>query len=128
MKKYNITSILGIIGIVTWTITIFLRELSLNNIYISFILGIMPNISATWLFIWMGEIIVNRKNIHFNFKVASITSWLIFLFAIISEIIHDIFLNSSFDIYDIIATLVSIIIYLVFFYFTENTLKINEQH
>lgn len=128
MKKYNITSILGIIGIVTWTITIFLRELSLNNIYISFILGIMPNISATWLFIWMGEIIVNRKNIHFNFKVASITSWLIFLFAIISEIIHDIFLNSSFDIYDIIATLVSIIIYLVFFYFTENTLKISEQH
>ena len=113
---------------VTWTITIFLRELSLTNINISFILGIMPNISATWLFIWMGEIIVNRKNIHFNFKVASITSWLIFLFAIISEIIHDIFLNSSFDIYDIIATLVSIIIYLVFFYFTENTLKISEQH
>lgn len=128
MKKYNITSILGIIGMVTWTITIFLRELSLTNINISFILGIMPNISATWLFIWMGEIIVNRKNIHFNFKVASITSWLIFLFAIISEIIHDIFLNSSFDIYDIIATLVSIIIYLVFFYFTENTLKISEQH
>ena len=128
MKKYNITSILGIIGMVTWTITIFLRELSLTNINISFILGIMPNISATWLFIWMGEIIVNRKNIHFNFKVASITSGLIFLFAIISEIIHDIFLNSSFDIYDIIATLVSIIIYLVFFYFTENTLKISEQH
>ena len=128
MKKYSITSILGIIGMVTWTITIFLRELSLTNINISFILGIMPNISATWLFIWMGEIIVNRKNIHFNFKVASITSWLIFLFAIISEIIHDIFLNSSFDIYDIIATLVSIIIYLVFFYFTENTLKISEQH
>ena len=128
MKKYNITSILGIIGMVTWTITIFLRELSLNNIYINFILGIMPNISATWLFIWMGEIIVNRKNIHFNFKVASITSWLIFLFAIISEIIHDIFLNSSFDIYDIIATLVSIVIYLIFFYFTENTLKISEQH
>ena len=128
MKKYNITSILGIIGMVTWTITIFLRELSLTNINISFILGIMPNISATWLFIWMGEITVNRKNIHFNFKVASITSWLIFLFAIISEIIHDIFLNSSFDIYDIIATLVSIIIYLVFFYFTENTLKISEQH
>ena len=128
MKKYNITSILGIIGMVTWTITIFLRELSLNNIYISFILGIMPNISATWLFIWMGEIIVNRKNIHFSFKIASITSGLIFLFAIISEIIHDIFLNSSFDIYDIIATLVSIIIYLIFFYFTENTLKINEQH
>ena len=128
MKKYNITSILGIIGMVTWTITIFLRELSLTNINISFILGIMPNISATWLFIWMGEIIVNRKNIHFNFKVASITSWLNFLFAIISEIIHDIFLNSSFDIYDIIATLVSIIIYLVFFYFTENTLKISEQH
>ena len=26
----------------------------------SFILGIIPNISATWLFIWLGETIISR--------------------------------------------------------------------
>ena len=126
LKKYTITSIFGIIGIITWTITIFLRESSVNNIYTSFILGIMPNISATWSFIWLGETIVNIKNIYFNFKIASITSAIIFLFAIVSEIIHHMFLNSPFDIYDIIATIVSIIIYLIFFYFNKNNLKANE--
>lgn len=127
MKKYTFTSIFGIVGILTWTLTIFLRGLLLNNTCINFILGIMPNISATWFFIWLGEILINRKNIDFNFKIASITSGLVLILAIISEIIHDMFLGSLFDINDISATIISILIYLMLFYFS-NTFNTKEQN
>lgn len=127
MKKHTITSVFGIIGILSWTITIFLREISIDNTSINFLLGVMPNLSATWAFIWLGEIIVNKKNIDFNFKIASAISGLILLLAIISEVIHDLFLNSSFDIYDLISTVISIIMYLTLLYFNKNHIKIDEQ-
>lgn len=127
MKKHTITSVFGIIGILSWTITIFLRETSIDNTSINFLLGVMPNLSATWAFIWLGEIIVNKKNIDFNLKIASAISGLILLLAIISEVIHDLFLNSSFDIYDLISTLISIIMYLTILYFNKNHIKIDEQ-
>ncbi|MDU6983742.1 MAG: hypothetical protein E6371_04945 [Terrisporobacter othiniensis] len=127
MKKHTITSVFGIIGILSWTITIFLREISIDNTSINFLLGIMPNLSAAWAFIWLGEIIVNKKNIDFNFKIASAISVLIFLLSIISEVIHDLFLNSSFDIYDLISTVISIIMYLTLLYFNKNHIKIDEQ-
>ena len=127
MKKHTITSVFGIIGILSWTITIFLREISIDNTSINFLLGVMPNLSAAWEFIWLGEIIVNKKNIDFNFKIASAISVLIFLLSIISEVIHDLFLNSSFDIYDLISTVISIIMYLTLLYFNKNHIKIDEQ-
>lgn len=127
MKKHTITSVFGIIGILSWTITIFLREISIDNTSINFLLGVMPNLSAAWAFIWLGEIIVNKKNINFNFKIASAISVLIFLLSIISEVIHDLFLNSSFDIYDLISTVISIIMYLTLLYFNKNHIKIDEQ-
>lgn len=127
MKKHTITSVFGIIGILSWTITIFLREISIDNTSINFLLGVMPNLSAAWAFIWLGEIIVNKKNIDFNFKIASAISVLIFLLSIISEVIHDLFLNSSFDIYDLISTVISIIMYLTLLYFNKNHIRIDEQ-
>ena len=127
MKKHTITSVFGIIGILSWTITIFFREISIDNTSINFLLGVMPNLSAAWAFIWLGEIIVNKKNIDFKFKIASAISVLIFLLSIISEVIHDLFLNSSFDIYDLISTVISIIMYLTLLYFNKNHIKIDEQ-
>ena len=128
MNKYTITSVFGIIGILSWSLTILLREVTLNGIdTIKFILGIMPNISACWFFIWVGEIIVNKMNNDFTFKVASIISGVIFLLAIISELIHDIFLKSPFDMNDIIATVLAITLYLISFYITKYKVKINEQ-
>lgn len=126
MRKQSITSIFGIVGIVSWSITIFLREEAINSAYLNFILGVMPNISAAWFFIWVGEIISNIKKYNFNFKIASRISGVIFILALISEIIHDLFLNSPFDIYDIIGTVLSIILYLVTFYFFNN-LNIDKQ-
>ena len=113
MNKKTTTYFFGIIGIITWSITIFLREQSINNSIINFILGIMPNISATWFFIWMAE---------FTIKRAIFSSSIIFILALVSEIIHDIYLESPFDINDIIATILSIILYLIVFYFKKNTI------
>ena len=116
MKKYTITHIFGIIGVLFWSGTVLLREMLLSDSgVINFILGIMPNISASWVFIWIGEKLINKVNRDFTFKTASIISGVIFLLALISEIIHEMFLNSPFDVNDIIATIVAIIFYLALF-------------
>ena len=121
MKKYTITHIFGIIGVLFWSGTVLLREMLLSDSgVINFILGIMPNISASWVFIWIGEKLINKINRDFTFKTASIISGVIFLLALISEIIHEMFLNSPFDVNDIIATIVAIIFYLALFYISKH--------
>ena len=114
MKKFTTTYIMGIIGIIIWMITILLRAMPLSSINsIGFILGIMPNISATWLFIWIAEVICEKVSKVFTFKISIITCSSILVLAFISEIVHDLFLNSPFDIYDIIATVFAGIVYLI---------------
>ena len=121
MKKYTITHIFGIIGVLFWSGTVLLREMLLSDSgVINFMLGIMPNISASWVFIWIGEKLINKVNRDFTFKTASIISGVIFLLALISEIIHEMFLNSPFDVNDIIATIVAIIFYLALFYISKH--------
>ena len=121
MKKYTITHIFGIIGVLFWSGTVLLREMLLSDSgVINFILGIMPNISASWVFMWIGEKLINKESRDFTFKAASIVSGVIFLFALISEIIHEMFLNSPFDVNDIIATIVAIIFYLALFYISKH--------
>lgn len=121
MRKYTITHIFGIIGVLFWSGTVLLREMLLSDSgVINFILGIMPNISASWVFIWIGEKLINKVNRDFTFKTASIISGVIFLLALISEIIHEMFLNSPFDVNDIIATIVAIIFYLALFYISKH--------
>ena len=82
----------------------------------------MPNISATWFFIWMAEFTLNIKKLNFTIKRAIFSSSIIFILALVSEIIHDMYLESPFDINDIIATILSIILYLIVFYFKKNTI------
>ena len=121
MKKYTITHVFGIIGVLSWSGTVLLREMLLSDIgMLNFILGIMPNISASWVFIWIGEKLINKVNRDFTFKTASIISGVIFLLALISEIIHEMFLKSPFDVNDIIATIVAIIFYLALFYISKH--------
>ena len=121
MKKYTITHVFGIIGVLSWSGTVLLREMLLSDIgVLNFILGIMPNISASWVFMWIGEKLINKVNRDFTFKTASIISGVIFLLALISEIIHEMFLNSPFDVNDIIATIVAIIFYLALFYISKH--------
>lgn len=121
MKKLTVTHLFGIIGAISWSLTILLRETSINTIpMINFILGVMPNISATWFFIYAVEFILNKIGKLFTFRYALITATSIFLLGLVSEIIHDLFLNSPFDIYDIIVTVFAIILYLLILYLTTS--------
>ncbi|MGL4107502.1 hypothetical protein [Clostridium sp. LP20] len=113
MKKLKLTNILGIIGAVIWTLTVLGRDTNLmTNESIKFILGIAPNIGAPWIFAFISESLYTSfyKN-EYTYKLTIITLVGISVLAITSEIIHDFFLGSPFDIYDIIATLISVIIY-----------------
>lgn len=127
MKKYTVTSVFGIIGIISWAITILLRETNLINIdIINFKLGVMPNIGAEWFFIWMVEIIYEKIKKDFTFKIAIKVSGVIFLMAVLSEVVHDMFLNSPFDIFDIIATILAITFYLIILYIFERNKNLKD--
>ena len=121
MKSFFITKTLGIIGAILWFGTIILRDTTLNNIQIfNFILGIMPNIAAAWLFAFLIENIystlLKRK---FRIKDVLATLIAIFLLSLGSEIIHDLFLNSPFDKNDIIATGFALLIFFIVFYLSN---------
>ena len=120
-KKYTITTVFGVIGILSWLLTLLLRERSWNGMEImQFLLGVMPNISACWLLLWFGENRVMKKGKMFTFKVATTLSVVIFLLAVVSEMVHDVFLNSPFDKIDIIATMLAVVVYLTsMFVFTR---------
>ena len=114
MTKFTTTYIIGVIGIVTWALTIFLRGTQLSTVNsIAFILGIMPNISATWVFIWIAEFICEKLSKVFTFKISIISCGAILILAFISEIVHVLFLNSPFDVNDMIATICAIAVYFI---------------
>lgn len=114
MKKIKLTNILGIIGALIWGLTIFARDSNLiSNEAINFILGIAPNIGATWNFAFIAEsLYTSFYKKEYTFKHTIITLVGICVLALSSEIIH-VFLNSPFDIFDIIATFISAIIYAI---------------
>ena len=125
MKKLTITYVLGLIGAFSWSGTILLREMLLSSSRaFNLILGIMQNISASWFFIWLGEKLVCRTNRKFTFKTACLVSGVIFLLALISEIVHDLFLNSPFDVNDIVATIAAIALYLTLFHVSNHKTSI----
>lgn len=115
MKKIKLTNSLGIIGALIWGLTIFARDSNLiSNEAINFILGIAPNIGATWNFAFIAEsLYISFYKKEYTFKHTIITLVGICVLALASEIIHDLFLNSPFDIFDIIATFISAIIYAI---------------
>jgi len=110
MKKIRVGSIetLGYIGIIIWVAVIFLREYNLsdNSVYL-FFLGILPNLGAAWAATMFGKwlvIFVWKRSL--TVKTHLFICMGIFALVLGSEIIHDLFLNSSFDIYDILITFI----------------------
>ena len=115
MNKVTYTKALGILGIGIWVGTIFLRETSAVNMQvIGFLLGIAPNIGAVWgvatIFEEMYSVLLKKK---YTLKVAVAALIGIFILGLGSEIVHDLFLNSPFDIYDMISTIVASVIYIL---------------
>lgn len=111
MKRIKIGSVelLGYLGIFLWGAIILLRGTSLTNngLYL-FMLGILPNLAAAWAITmsakWVVLFIFKRSvtiKIHFCICLAVI------ILALISEMIHDMFLGAPFDIYDMLLTVVA---------------------
>ncbi|MGL4453696.1 MAG: hypothetical protein ACRCTZ_21265 [Sarcina sp.] len=107
------SKILGFTGALAWVSTEFLRNTSaMNNEILSFILGILPNIGAAIAICLILEIIfVERLKKKQSMKLLVYIIGGVFLGALVSELVHELFLNSRFDINDIIATIVSLGIY-----------------
>nr|WP_307990605.1 hypothetical protein [uncultured Niameybacter sp.] len=125
MNKFSTTKWIGILGMLIWALAGFLRDTWVASIpVVNFILGIAPNFGALWGFASLVEYnypILFKK--EFTFRLAVISVMGIFLLALLSEIIHDVFLGSPFDIYDMIATFITADIYVLLSFFTYSKKK-----
>jgi hypothetical protein len=108
--KVTLIDVLGLIGAFLWALTIFLRETALmHNEFISFLLGIAPNFGVALLLPMFAVIyypILFKK--HITFKKFILILIAIFLLLIVSEVVHAKFLDSRFDFYDMIASLIAL--------------------
>ncbi len=109
-KKITLIDVLGLIGALLWALTIFLRGTALmQNETISFLLGIAPNFGVGLLLPMFTVIyypILFKKDITFKKFILILIA--IFLLLFVSEVVHDKFLNSRFDFYDIVASLIAL--------------------
>ena len=111
MKKIKIGSVevLGYIGNFIWVMVMFLRgsNLSFNNVSL-LLLGILPNLGAAWAVTMFGKwivIYILKQDITIKWHLFICIG--VFVLAFASEIVHDLFLNSPFDIYDVIITAIA---------------------
>ena len=114
--KIGSIEILGYIGAITWAAVNFLRgsHASDHAVYL-FLLGILPNLGAAWALTMFGKwgilLVLKRK---YTVRTHGMLCLLIVFFAVISEFIHDWFLSSRFDIYDVLITVAA---QLIMFFF-----------
>lgn len=110
MNKFATTKWIGILGMLIWVLAGFLRDTWVASIpVVNFILGIASLVEYNYPILFKKE---------FTFRLAVISVMGIFLLALLSEIIHDVFLGSPFDIYDMIATFIAADIYVLLSFFT----------
>lgn len=114
MKKVKMGSveILGYIGAIIWAAVVLLRgfPLSYHSTYL-LLIGILPNLGAAWVLTMFAKWIVLFKlkcNITIKLHLFICTGISVLAFA--SEIVHDLFLGSPFDINDIIITVIAQIV------------------
>lgn len=108
-NKTDLVEILGCIGIFIWVAVIFLREMMFwdNRVYL-FLLGILPNLGAAWAATLFGKWLIQFKwKKKWNAKSYFALCVMIFILALLSEIVHDLFLQSPFDFYDILITAIA---------------------
>ena len=121
MKK--IYTILSFIGIVLCSATIFLRETVLMDYdIIKRILWVAPNFGAVWVgvgFTYLFFPYIFKR--EFDAKYTNLLVGAVFVLLLISEIIHHLFLDSPFDIWDMLASAVASIAILLVHNFRKRT-------
>lgn len=102
--------VFGFLGFGLWALTIFLRGTAVvQHDTVNFLLGIAPNFGAALVLPMMAviyyPIAFKRELSVATFRYSLVA---IFLFLFLSEVVHDLFLNSRFDPYDLIASLIAL--------------------
>ena len=121
MKKVSLINALGLVGCFLWVLAIFLRENSImQNEIASFLLGVAPNFGVGLL---IPMLVIRCFEVTLK-KEVTCKSFILILIGIyglllMSEIIHDKFLNSRFDILDMVASLVALGIMLLSFMYKK---------
>lgn len=109
-KRKTLISIVGLFGSALWVLTIYMRGTDYVQIsVINFLLGILPNFGVGLL---LPMITILFYPVLFEEEI-SVTKYryvlvAFFLLLFISEIIHDKFINSPFDIYDLAASFIAL--------------------
>lgn len=108
----NKKQVLGILGALLWTATIFLRDMDVStNATYQFIRGVMPNFASVMVLVGIcySSIPMYKKNLDDEKKLIGL-SVLILIAVTGSEIAHVIFTSAGFDVYDIIASCLALLI------------------
>lgn len=109
-KKSKLPDVVGLLGVSLWVLTIFLRETPvIDNPNLQFWLGIAPNFGVGLL---LPMLLVNFYPVLFK-KDLNYTQFLyglglIFAALLMSEIVHALFLNSGFDVFDLLVSLLAL--------------------
>lgn len=115
MKELKLERIMGMLGVFIWAATIFLRESSLMGHTTSrFILGVAPNFGVVWLLYWLIALwYQNKYKREIKLPGQCVILGIILAFLFLSEVIHQVFMDSPFDIWDIIASCLAVLILLI---------------
>ena len=114
--KFGSIEILGYVGMLIWAAVILLRGISFsNNSMYLFLVGILPNLGAAWVITMFGKwLVLFICKQDYSTKKHCIFCFGIIILAFVSELIHDSFLNSPFDVCDIVITIIAqLIIFLI---------------
>lgn len=109
-KKSKLPDVVGLLGVSLWVLTIFLRETpAIDNPNLQFWLGIAPNFGVGLL---LPMLLVNfypvlfKKDLRYTQLLYGLG--LIFAALLMSEIVHALFLNSGFDVFDLLVSLLAL--------------------
>lgn len=111
-KNLNPVNLLGLFGVLLWVLTIFLRETpAVHNPGFHLWLGIAPNFGAALLLPALLNIyypVVFKRALTRQHFLEGLG--IIFTGLVVSEVVHEIFLGSRFDLWDLAASLVGLMI------------------
>ena len=109
-KRPKLPDVAGLLGASLWALTIFLRETPvIHNPDLRFWLGIAPNFGVGLL---LPILLVNnypavfRKELTYRLFLCGLVMMFAALF--LSEVVHALVLESGFDVYDLLASLVAL--------------------
>lgn len=115
-------SILMFIGMFIWLGGAFIRShYTGGDPVTAFLLGVAPNFGVVWILAGIFVIyykVIKKKSLEPKYFYWLIAGILFFL--LIAEVWHEMFMNSSFDIWDIVASLIASAIWLFSYYFVKN--------